>query len=241
MQTIKKKGYAAKSQPKQEIVTLANEVSRFVAANRNIVMIVGAVLATALLATVGVSFKRSYDERNAAPLFDAAYSLYSPRSGANPDLGKAYDLFRDVHSKYPSSVSGRMAALYAANCLADLGRKDEALKRYQSFVQEYGSDTLMTGLAYQRMGYLYMALGNQAEAIKAFGQADSRLGPGIATVELARLYDASGNSAESLKKYKEIADKLPGSPWAMEAMGKVQSLQPGSAATTTKNTSAENK
>ena len=230
MQTIKKKAYAAKHQPEQEIVTLANLVSNVVAANRHTVTIVVAAIAAVLLVIAGISFKRSFDEQKAAPLFEAAYSQYSARTGSAPDLGKAYMLFRDIHSKYPSSLSGRMAALYAASCLAGLGRTDEAIKEFQSFVQEYGSDTLMTGLAYQRMGYLYSGLGNKAEAIKAFEQADSRIGPGIATVELARLYEASGNSAESLKKYKQVVDKLPGSTWAMEAIGKVQKIQPGAAA-----------
>ncbi len=225
MQTIKKKAYAAKPQQEQEIVTLANEVSKAVTANRKLITIVAAVLAAVLLVIGGVSLKRSSDEKNAAPLLDAAYGTYNPRSGSVPDYAKALELFRDIHKKYPSTLSGSMAAFYAANCLVSLGRNDEALKEYQSVIREYGSDKLITGLAYQRLGYLFTAQGKQPDAIKAFEQSELLIGPGIATVELARMYEAAGNSAEAQKKYKTIADKLPGSTWAMEAMGKVQKIQ----------------
>jgi tetratricopeptide (TPR) repeat protein len=165
------------------------------------------------------------DEQNAGPLFAAAYEQYSPTAGATPDFARALDLFRNLHIKYPSSLSGEIAQLYAGNCLMNLGRTEEALKEYQGFTGEYKNDNFLLGLAYQRMGYLYSALGNQPEAIKAFERADSLSGPGAATVELARLYEASGNSQESQKKYKTIADKLAGTAWAMEAMGKVQKIE----------------
>jgi len=235
MQTIKKKAFGAKPNQEQEIVTMAHGVSNFVAANKKIIAIVGAVLAGALLLTAGVSFKRSFDEQKAGPLFEAAYSRYSPRSGSNSDFAKALELFRDVHKQYPSSMSGRMAALYEANCLAALGRNDEAIKEYHAFVRENGSDKILAGLAYQRMGFLLESLGKQAEAIKSFEQSDQMIGPGVATVELARLYEASGNSAEAQKKYKVVADKLSGSPWALEATGKVQKIQPEPAAAKTQS------
>ncbi len=235
MQTIKKKAYVAKPNQEQEIVTMAHEVTSFVSANRKILTIVAAVIAGALLLAAGVSFKRSFDEQKAGPLFEAAYSLYNPRSGSAPDFAKALELFRNAHKQYPSSMSGRMAALYAANCLAALGQNDEAIKEYEAFVRENGSDKLLAGLAYQRMGFLLESLGKKAEAIKSFEQSDQMIGPGVATVELARLYEASGNSAEAEKKYKIVADKLSGLPWALEAAGKVQKIQPEPAATKAQN------
>ena len=235
MPTIKKKAYAAKTNQEQKIVTMAHEFSNFTAANKKLISIVAAVIAGVLLLTAGAMFKRSFDAQKAGPLFEAAYSVYSPRSGSNPDFAKALELFRNVHKQYPSSMSGRLAALYAANCLAALGRNDEAIKEYEAFVQENGSDKLLAGLAYQRMGYLYESIGKRAEAIKSFEQSDQMIGPGVATVELARLYEASGNSAEAQKKYKIVADKLSGSPWALEATGKVQKIQPEPAAAKAQN------
>jgi tetratricopeptide (TPR) repeat protein len=235
MQTIKKKAYGAKPNQEQEIMTMAHEVSNFIAANRKVISIVAAVLAGVLLLTAGVLFKRSFDEQKAGPLFEAAYSLYSPRSGSNPDFEKALEQFRNLHKQYPSSMSGRLAALYAANCLAALGRNNEAVEGYETFARENGSDKLLAGLAYQRLGYLFESVGKQTEAIKSFEQSDQMIGPGMATMELARLYEASGNSAEAQKKYKIVADKLSGSPWALEATGKVQNIQQEPAAAKAQN------
>jgi tetratricopeptide (TPR) repeat protein len=93
-------------------------------------------------------------------------------------------------------------------------------------VSNYSSNKFLLGLVYQRMGYAYNNLGKSADAIKAFEQSEAAAGPSVATVELARLYEASGNIPESQKKYKLVMDRLGGTSWAMEAMGKVQSLSP---------------
>ncbi len=68
-------------------------------------------------------------------------------------------------------------------------------------------------------------LGKQTEAIKAFEQSEAVGGPGVATIELARLYEASGNTSEALKQYKLAQEKLGGTSWGVEAMGKVQVIK----------------
>jgi tetratricopeptide (TPR) repeat protein len=225
MPTIKKRSQAAKKQPEQQIVTWAHLASDFYARNRKFVMIAVSILAIALLLGGGFVLNRSLDEQKAGPLFDSAYERYSPASGSRPDYAAALGLFKDVQKKYPSTLSGAMAGLYAGNCLMNMGRADEALQEYQSFITGYKNEELLTGLAYERMGYLYAGMGKQAEAIKAFKQAEALSGPGAASIELARLYEASGNAAESQKEYKMIADKLAGTSWGVEAMGKVQKIE----------------
>ena len=76
------------------------------------------------------------------------------------------------------------------------------------------------------MGYVNIALGKKADAVKAFEQSESLIGPGASTLELARLYEAAGNVAGAQQQYKLIADKLAGTAWAMEAMGKTQKIAP---------------
>jgi tetratricopeptide (TPR) repeat protein len=107
----------------------------------------------------------------------------------------------------------------------ELGRLDEALKEYQFFVTKYSGEKYLLALAYQRLGYLYGALGRQADAVKAFEQSEALGGPGVATVELARIYESSGNSIESQKKFKIIQEKFGGTNWSVEAMGKVQKIE----------------
>lgn len=226
MPTIKKRGYAAKKkqQPGQEIVTAANKVSEIARANRKPLTIAGSVIAAVLIIAGLVSLMRSMQEEKAAPLLASAYEIYSPSKGTPPDYTKALELFRDVNKRYSSTRSGAMAQYYAGNCLMSLGRNDEALKEYQSFVSKYSGDKFLLGLVYERMGYLFNALGKQSDAIQAFEKSESMAGPGVSTVELAKLYEAAGNIPAAQNKYKLISDKLAGTKFAMDAMSKVQKI-----------------
>jgi tetratricopeptide (TPR) repeat protein len=226
MSTVKKRSSASRKQPGQEIESIANMVSSFLSANRKIITIITAGLAAVIIIVSAYTVKRSMDEQHAAPLLASAYEVYMRANGSSAEYARALELFRAVQKKYPSSLSGAIAAYHAGNCLMSLGRNEESLKEYQAFVKEHENKKLLLGLVYQRMGYVYRELGRQAEAIKSFEQADMLTGPGVATIELARLYEASGNGPESQKKYKTVADKLPGTSWAAEAMGKVRKIEP---------------
>jgi tetratricopeptide (TPR) repeat protein len=227
MPTIKKRGSAAKKQqPEQEIRSLLHKAAEFAGVHRKNLIIIAAVLAAVLIIFSGYRYTRSMQEEKAAPLLASAYVFYAPSEGTAPDYIKALDLFRDVRNKYPAALSGAIAQYYAGNCLANLGRNDEALKEYQDFAAKYSGDKFLLGLVYERMGYVDIALGGQADAIKAFERSESLIGPGASSVELARLYEAAGNIAASQNKYKQVADKLAGTPWAMEAMSKIQKIAP---------------
>jgi tetratricopeptide (TPR) repeat protein len=226
MPRIKKRGYAAKKQPEQEIRTLAHNMSEFMAAHRKNITIIISALAAVLILAAGFRIMRSLQEQKAAPMVSSAYGYYSPMQGVSADYAKALDLFRNVQKQYPSTKSGAIAQYYIGNCLANLGRNDEALAAYKTFVAKYGDDRFLLGLVYERMGYVNIALGKQADAVKAFEQSESLVGPGASTLELARLYEAAGNVAAAQQQYKLIADKLAGTAWAMEAMGKTQKIAP---------------
>lgn len=226
MHSIKKKGYVAKEHSEQEILTIAHKVTDSFSAYKKQIVIAASAVAVVLVMFAGFSLMRSSQEKKAAPLVAAAYEAYSPSTGAAPNYARALDLFTDIRNKYSGTKSGAIAHYYVGNCLVNLGRMDEALKEYGDFVKKYSGDKLLAGLVYQRMGYVYGLLGRQAEAIKAFERSEAAAGPGVATVELARLYEASGNMPEAQKKYKTAIDKLGGTAWAPEAMGKVQSISP---------------
>ncbi len=229
MPTIKKRGRAEKQQtPEDEFRSIARQVADLAAANKQILTIVTAVVAVVVIVVAGYRFMRSQQEQKAAPLVANAYGYYSPLQGET-DYSRALDLFRKAQSEYPSTTSGAIAQYYIGNCLANLGRYDEALKEYQVFINKYSGDKFLLGLVYERIGYVDSALGKQADAVKAFEQSETLTGPGAATMELARLYEASGNAAEAQQKYKTIADKLAGTAWGMEALGKVQKIVPAPA------------
>jgi len=226
MPKIKKKRLDSTNQPEQEILTLAHKISAFFAQYKKQLVIAASSLVAILVIVAGYSLVHSHQEQKAAPLVAAAYEYYSPASGAGADYPMALGLFRDVQKNYSGTMSGAIAQYYIGNCLVNMGQLDEALKEYGVFANKYSGDKMLSGLVYQRMGYVYLSLGKTADAIKAFEQSEAAAGPGVATVELARLYAVSGNMPESQKKYKLVLDKLGGTSWAVEAMGKVQTLSP---------------
>jgi tetratricopeptide (TPR) repeat protein len=226
MLTIKKKMRVTKQTQEQEIVTIMHKATNVLSPYRQQVMIAVSILVALLVIAGGFSIMRSSEERKAGSLLSTAIESYS--SPGSQDYRKALELFRGIQKKYSGTLSAAVAQYYIGNCLVNLGQADEALKEYQFFVNTYSDKKFLLGFVYQRMGYVYSMLGKQAEAIKAFEQSDALGTPGVATVELARLYEATGNSAESQKKYKIVQEKLGGSTWSIEAMGKTQSFEPAS-------------
>ncbi len=220
--TIKKKMYGQKQQTETEIVSMMNKASEFLSPYKKKITIAAAVVAAVALIFAAYSLFQSARDKKASALVSAAYDYYNPAAGVPPDYKKALDLFRDIAKNYPGTTSGAVARYYAGNSLVSLGRTDEALKEYQDFIKRYSGDKFLLGLVHQRMGYVYLSLGNQGEAVKSFEQAEKLLGPGASTVELARLYERAGDTLDAQKKYKEISQRLIGTAWADEAMSKVQ-------------------
>jgi tetratricopeptide (TPR) repeat protein len=224
MPTIKKKGHVVQTHTEQGIMTIAHHIGAFVETyKKNLVLFAFLCMAVLALAA-GYLVTRYLQEQKAAPLLAAAYDAYRPFGGTTADFDKALALFRGVQSAYPGTVSGAVAQYSAGNCLMGLGRTEEAIKEYQKYIQTYSGEKVLLGLAYQRLGYAYLVLGKQPEAVKAFEQAETTAGPGIATFELARLYEAAGDAANAQNKYKLILDKLNETSWGREAMGKVQKI-----------------
>ncbi len=226
MPTIKKRGYASSKKPEQEIVTLAHHLSDFLEKYRKPLITAVSVVAAVIVLAGGYAFVKAQQEQKAAPLVAAAYEFYNPSNGSAADYGKALGLFREAENKYSGTKSAAIAQYYAGNCLVNLGQPDEAVKAYQLFIKKYSGDKFLLGLIYQRLGYVYLGLGKQDDARKSFEQSESLTGPGAATVELARLAEAAGNTPEAEKKYRTVIEKLSGTSWAMDVMGKVQQVAP---------------
>ena len=223
---IKKRGYASPKQPEQEIMTIAHTVSAFLAKYRKHFVIAVSALAGVIVLAAGYAIMKAQQEQKASPFVATAYEYYNPSNGSAGDYGKALDLYREVQKKYPNTESGSIGKYYCGNCPVNLGRPEEAVKAYQAFIDNYSHDKFLLGLVYQRLGFAYQGLGRMDDARKSFEQSEALLGPGVATVELARIYEAAGNKPEAEKKYKTVLDKLIGTSWAMDAMGKVQKIAP---------------
>ncbi len=226
MPISRKKKDVAKHNHEQGIETIMHRITDLLTRYQKQAAAVAAVVVVLLLVIAVTTYMRSQNERSAAPMVAVAYEVYSPGNQSAPDYGRALGMFREVQKKYAGTMSAAIAQYYAGNCLANAGRNEEALKEYQAFTNEYFKEKFLLGLVYQRMGALYQVMGRQQDAIKTYEMSEALMGPGIATVEIARLYESAGNLVDSKQKYKTVQEKLGGTAWSREAMGKVQLLAP---------------
>lgn len=220
MPKIKKKAKAL-MQPEDEIKSIAHNVSDYYQVYQKQFNLAIAVIVLALAVTLVYSFVRSGNEKKAGQMLSAAYDASNPGGGAPANYPLALQRYQDIVKQYGGTFNGAVAQFYAGNTYVQMGQPEAALKEYESFIKKYSSETFLLGLVYQRMGYAYLAMEKQDEAVKAFGQAEAIAGTGPATLELARLYDRGGKIQEAQKRYKDISEKLPSSAWAMEARKKI--------------------
>ena len=222
MTKIKKKAYATKKQSEPELMNAAHRASALLSAYRKQAIIAASAIAVILVLVFGYRLIQAGNDKKASMLLSGAYQYYNPSGGAQPDYKNALKLYTDIRNKYSGTPSAAAAQYYVANCLVALGQLNDALREYQLFEKKYSGEKELAGLVYQRMGYVYNALGNRDQSVKAFEQSEATLGPGAATIELARLYEQAGKKDESDKKYKLIGEKLQGTSWDLEAKSKVK-------------------
>ena len=238
MAKIKKKTTRTMLSPQDEIKSITHTVSDYYQAYRQQANVALALVALVLIAVTVYSLVQAGNEKKSGQLFATAYDAYDPGGGAQPNYSLALQRFQDVVKQYGGTTNGAIAEIYIGNVYAGMGQPDAALKEYEAFTKKHAGETFLLGMAYQRMGYAYLAVGKGDEAVKAFSKAETLVGTGAATLELARLYDRSGNSQEALNKYKAISENLPSSAWASEAraklpppdLGQAKPAQPGAAA-----------
>jgi tetratricopeptide (TPR) repeat protein len=238
MPKIKKKAKAL-MQPEDEIRSIAHNVTDYYQVYQKQFNLAAAVIVLALAVTLIYSFVQSSNEKKASQMLSAAYGAYNPGPGAPANYPQALKQFQDIVKQYGGTVNGAIAQFYTGNTYVQMGQPEAALKEYEMFTKKYASEKFLLGLVYQRIGYTYLTMGKQDDAVKAFRQAESITGTGAATLELARLYERAGKMEEALKNYKEINNNIPSSAWAIEARRKIpppdlgqapKAAQPGAAA-----------
>ena len=221
MPVIKKRSKQSRNYSATEIKGLTHELSEFLAPYKKRIMSVLLFLVAAAVLTGSYLFLQYSWDKKASPLLNEAYEYYSPASGVPADYAKALELYRTIQKDYSSTFSGAVAQFYVANSLSNMGDHENAVKEYEYFTKKYSGKKFLLTMVWQRMGYTYLALGKQEEAVKAFQQAEAVQGPGLATLELAKMFERTGKKEEALKKYSLIAEKLAGTPWAFEAVSKI--------------------
>ena len=221
MAKIKMKASKTRKTTEEEIRSIAHNISDAYLRYRrkfNIGLLIAAVV---LSAAIIYSLVMVGKETSAGILFEQAYASLSDTTGSGPNYDKALQGFQEIVKQYGGTMNGAIAQFYIGNTLLRMGKTDDALQAYQECAKRYGNEKLVMGLAQQRMGYIYASQGKLDDAVKSFHQAEGHSGGSVAMLELARLFEQSGKTKEAMEKYKELADKIPATTWAMNARAKL--------------------
>ena len=179
-------------------------------------------------ASAGLSVAmKAYGGRIGAPdpqdLTEPAYSDEGAR--ANDALAK----FTAVANKYPNTTAGRQARYYAALCLEDLDRQNQALEELKRL--RAGGEKELADLAQYQMAVIYARTGKGDDAAKNFRElAEKRsifVPRALALLELGNVLRQS-NPKEAANVYQQIKKEFPDTPSSEQADRGLNLLAPKS-------------
>jgi predicted negative regulator of RcsB-dependent stress response len=176
--------------------------------------------------------------------FDAAMKAYQGRIASAPDPAEptepfypdesaraqdAMQKFAKVADKYPSTNPGKLARYYAALCLEDLERHNQALEELKKI--SGGGDKELAAMAQYQTAIIYSRTGKTDDAVKtlrALADKGSALVPRpMVLLELAGILRTS-NPKEAATIYQQIKKEFPDTAIADQADRGLDFLSPKS-------------
>jgi tetratricopeptide (TPR) repeat protein len=151
--------------------------------------------------------------------------------GTYPTLGAkleaALPKFMAAADAYPDTAAGQTARLHAAETLAKLGRRDEAITQYDRVVGS--TDPLIARAARLGKSSVQLLAGQYEPAIATLKelaeQKDGALPSEALLMELARAYRLAGNTEEARKTLTQVVEQHADSPMASEAKSEIAKLK----------------
>jgi len=206
-----------------------------------------AILLVVLVVAAGYGGWKIYIDRKtveAAAAFDAAMKVYSARIGttsepAEPgeptypnETARAQDAeqkFTALANKYPNTNPGKLARYYAALCLEDMERHNQALEELKKLSSS--SDKELAAMAQYQIAVIYARTGKSDEAIKIYRALADRgsifVPRPLVLLELAGLLRQT-HPQEAIGIYEQIKKEFPDSTIAEQADRGLAMLSPKS-------------
>ena len=205
------------------------------------------VVAVVIAVAIGYGGWHFYIDRQTAKAsvgFDAAMKAYQGRVGAAPDPADpsgavyadekaraqdAFNKFIQLADTYPSTNPGKLARYYAALCLEDLERQNQALEELKKISSS--GDKELAAMAQYQMAIIYARTGKSDEAVKLFralADKPSVIVPrSLVLLELAGVLRNS-NPKEAASLYQQIKKEFPDTNIADQADRGLDSISPKS-------------
>jgi tetratricopeptide (TPR) repeat protein len=206
-----------------------------------------AILMAVLIGAVAWGSWSVYHDRQTAAAtlaLDAAMKAYNGRIGGAPDPADPTDVpytdeaarandalnkFGAVATKYPSTLPGKQALYYAALCLEDLERHNQALEDLKKLAS--GSDKELANMAQYQTAVIYARTGRPNDAIKIFRElADKHsvfVPRPLALLELGNVLRQT-NPKEAASVYQQIKKEFPDSAISEQADHGLDTIAPKS-------------
>jgi predicted negative regulator of RcsB-dependent stress response len=205
------------------------------------------VLSVVLIVAAAYGGWSVYHERqtaSASAQFDIAMKAYSGHIGSSPDPAEAGEpsyadeaarsndalaKFTVVADKYPSTSPGRLARYYAALCLEDLDKENQALEELKKISN--GSDKELASMAQYQTAVLYSRTGKADEAAKIYRALADK--PSVFVTRPLALLELAGvlrqnNPKEAAGVYQQVKKEYPESAISEEADRGLDTLGPKS-------------
>jgi predicted negative regulator of RcsB-dependent stress response len=205
------------------------------------------VVIVILVVALGYGSWRFYIDRQtveASTAFDTGMKAYQGRIAPAPDPNEpnepvyadeptrvqdALQKFTKVADKYPSTNPGKLARYYAALCLEDLERHNQALEELKRISGI--SDKELAAMAQYQVATIYARTGKTDDAVKAYralAEKQSALVPRpLVLLELAGILRTS-NPKEAVSIYQQIKKDFPDTPISDQADRGLDTLSPKS-------------
>ncbi len=193
---------------------------------------IGTALVLMVAVAAGGSFWYVSEQNRKARLLEyEAMKLTSGRGNDQEAGGPQYQLaaqrYEEVLTLYPGSASAPFAQFQLGNVYYEMGRYDEALAAYQTFIERYADARTLLPMVRQRKGYAHLATGDLKSALAEFEQVtrvpDAWNKP-QAHYEAGRVHEGSGDNEAAISQYESLIKAFPRSPWAQEAQTRLKAL-----------------
>ena len=212
-----------------EYVSTVEGIVSYVKDNLRVLGILISISLVAAIAYGAFIIKERTDDAKAVKLeYDASrYYFGSGPEKKGQDLKKAIDIYQKISADYKRSSSAPIALYYMGNAHLDLKEYDAAINAYKGFTERYPDKKDLVSLVYQRLGYAYLAKGDDKDAVESFNKAaglELAKNRDQSLYESGRILEKMGQKDDALKKYKEIVTSFPSSPYSSEAQVKIKGL-----------------
>ncbi len=214
--------------------------------HKQVTLIVLLVVLVVAAAYGGWSIYTDRQTAAASAAFDTATKAYSGRVGvgATPEPAEPSEVsypdeasrsndaaqkFAAVADKYPNTNPGRLARYYAALCLENLERQNQALEQLKKLSS--GSDKELASMAQYQTAVIYARTGKTDDAVKIYralaGKPSAFVTRPLALLELAGILRQT-NPKEAASVYQQIKKEFPDTTIAEEADRGLDTLAPKS-------------